>query len=409
MWGMGAHARVPLKRRACVPLVTWSQQAAEALKAHYWQLQDPDTCSRVLYVHPWSWGLTSQMRDYSDLAIAAMGARRTIHFVSDGPRPIYCPQRAWLECFFKPMSGTKCRRTLADLSHNVSAMISPSVDDLVTLLMSDAPAVHVSHWTHVGFMVNALSSSSVFPTQLWERLQSAGAIQMWDTHGHALNASAVQNDDPELYYTLMLSSLRTMLSSVMFAPTDEIQRLAQARAAELVSPHSTRPCVAVHLRWTDKKDDGGVASKMNFTADHVAIALTRLEKLTGRSYRCVLLLSDDEEAATAALRGLLGNAYDVKPISRTRNLFSSQAEYDVYRQKGHFHVRDYFGTRNPEMAHAYVREVFVDIQTAALAAEYLIGPGSSGVSQLLAQYIGARARVDANAVALWQEDILGMT
>lgn len=412
MWGMGAHARVPLKRRVGVPLVTWSNEAIEALRAHYWQLQDPSTCDRVLYIYPWSWGLTSQVRDYSDLAIAAIGARRTIHFVKDGPRPIYCPERAWLECFFKPMSGTKCRRAKDELSRVVPPVSPTGLDSMLTLLLSDAPAVHLAHWPWVGFMVNATSGSRVFPTELWESLQSTGGVRMWDTHGHALNASAVQREDPELYYTLALSALRTMLSSIMFAPKDEIQRLAQARAAELEpSSHNQRrqhnPCVAVHLRWTDKKDDGGVAAKMNFTADHVAIALTRLEKLTSRSYRCVLLLSDDEEAATVALRSLLGDAYEVKPISRMRSLFSSQADYDVYRKKGHFHVRDYFGSRDPAMAHAYVREVFVDIHTAALAAEFLIGPGSSGVSQLLAQYMGARMRVDANAVAMWQEDVLG--
>jgi len=409
MWGMGANARVPMRRRTRVPLVTWSQAAVDALQAHYWQLQDPASCERALYIYPWDWGLTSQMRDYSDAAIAAMGTGRTIHFVKDGrARPIYCAERGWLECFFKPMSGNRCRRSSAELGNTTAAVVPASPEDLVKLLVSDEPVLHVGHWGWVSFTVNASLASSVLPMKIWDQMVSTGGVQLWDTCGNPLHDATLRREDPELYHHLVLSALRTMLTPIMFRPEDAISKLAASRAESLAVPTSDRGshCVAVHIRWTDKKDDGGVTAKLSFTVDHVATALERLERATSMTYRCVLLMSDDDEAAAKALRGLLGDAYQVKLISRVRDLFPSQAEYEIYRKKGHFHVRDYFGARDPAMALAYSQEVFVDIETAARTADYVIGPGSSGVSQLVAQYIGARRRMDANAVALWQEDVL---
>ena len=43
--------------------------------------------------------------------------------------------------------------------------------------------------------------------------------------------------------------------------------------------------------------------------------------------------------------------------------------------------------------------------TRTAQADVLVGVGTSGVSQLIAQMIGGRNRVDGNALSLWQEDM----
>jgi hypothetical protein len=402
MWGMGVDARKNTTRRTRVPLVTWTKSASDMLERAWVDMQHSMSCNRALYMYPYHWGLTSQMRDYSDAAIASLATRRKLLFVQDARRPKWCAKDAWLECYFQPLSGESCRRKLSEL-RDTPQFAANGAADMLAMLASDAATVHVVNRTRFDYVVD---HPALFPYELWEKMLANRDVIALDTFGESINMGNLKTEHPELYHTLSLSALRTMLAPVIFKPTPDILAIARARASELMQ--TQKQCVAVHLRWTNKKADQGVSARMEHNVDTIPASLDRLERRTGRSYRCLILLSDDWATATRQLMTKLGDTYDVKPVSRLNETgtFISTEEYDIYRVQGHTYFEQHVLLHDPDRAYAYAREVIVEIVAASLASDYLMGVGSSGVSQILAQYIGAKRRVDANALAVWQEDML---
>jgi hypothetical protein len=413
MWGMGADARMPMTRRTRVPLVTWSPLAVARLEQAWRTLQNPPSCDRVMYMYPYYWGLTSQIRDYSDMAIVALAFGRTLHYVQDAYRIKWCGHDAWLECFFEPLSSDRCRRKEHQLKKEPVLTISAwdsKINGMALLeeattkaLSSDQRVIHLKNETRFNWVVD---HPSLFPHELWESLVRDGLVQARDDFGHALDLFELKGSRPALYHALSLSALRTMLTPIVFKPQRKLEHAAAARVLDLTRKH--HDCLAVHLRWTDKRDDGGIALKRyNYSAGHVVDALDRIERRSGRSYQCLLVMSDDDVGAIKELNRLLGDTYDIKQVSQIQALFRTQQEYEEYRLKGHeFFTRGKMATESPARTYGYIRDVLVDVLVAAKASDYLIGVGSSGVSQLLAQYMGAARRADANAFAIWEEDVM---
>jgi hypothetical protein len=407
MWGMGADARTPMKRRKHVPLVTWTSDATDMLEREWRSLQESSSCDRTLYMYPYYWGLTSQMRDYSDAAIVALAFRRTLLYIEDAYRLKWCAEDAWIECFFQPLSKDACRRTFSEVKEAVPMFATTQWDEFMprethAMLSGITPAVHVVNNTRFDFVVDY---PEFFPHDLWKKMIARKFVRAIDAFGHQLDLLELKSKQPNLYYTLSLSALRTMLTPILFKPKPEIEAVAESRANALTKPH--HDCAAVHIRWTDKKEDGGISQNADYRVNHVKAALDRLERRTGLSYQCLLILSDDDVAVVRAIQDRLGDTtYAVKPVSQLRALFTSRQEYETYRAKGHIYFELEVLQRDPDRSFAYAKEVVIDILTASKAAQYLVGVGSSGVSQLLAQYMGAERRVDANALAIWQEDVL---
>lgn len=162
-------------------------------------------------------------------------------------------------------------------------------------------------------------------------------------------------------------SLRTMLAPIIFAPKSDVAAKARGRAHELAAQN--RDCVAVDVRWTDKRQDRGVSASVAHTINHIPAARDRLNHRTGRSFRCLLLLSDDEVFAKKALVRQLRDTYHIKAVSRLRGMFKSEKEYNKYRKIGHTYFEREVAMRDPERSYAYSQAVVVDILTASLAAE----------------------------------------
>jgi hypothetical protein len=404
MWAIGADARMPMVRRTRIPLVTWSAQAVERLERAWREVQFRATCERTLYTYAFKWGVTSQMRDYSDLTIvSALTFGRTLMLVEDAPRPRWCAENTWLACFFEPLDGGACPESSTDLIgvRAVRAWPVPGgTEDIAGALSIRQPVLQLRN---VSRFVGILNDPSLFPHDLWEELLDAGFVQVHDSYGSKVNTREYKRDRPALYHTLALSALRSMLTGIMFRPRSELLDRIKERAIQLKKHH--HHCVAVHLRWTDKTLDGGAATAINGSTAHVLPALDRVEQRTGHSYQCLLILSDDDENAMTALQASLGDTYDLIRVSQVHTFFHSKEEYEIYRHIGHAYMLDR-ALDDPEQAYAYYDAVLIDVFAAAEAADYLIGVGSSGVSQLLAQLLGAKRRADGNAFTVWQEDVV---
>lgn len=86
MWAVGGDARTPTQHRTRVPLVTWSDAAVERVARAWRRVQFRGTCDRVLYMTPYQWGITSQMRDYGELlVVSALAFNRTLVLVKHAP------------------------------------------------------------------------------------------------------------------------------------------------------------------------------------------------------------------------------------------------------------------------------------------------------------------------------------
>jgi hypothetical protein len=415
LWAMGANARSIPPRRRNVPLVTWSPDAVAVVAAAWRAVQQraavPTTkCARMLFVYPSYWGITSQMRDYSDAALLSLAFRRPLQHINDSRQPKWCPENTWLGCFFEGFDTESCRKNgkgAQSLTPNTSTL---ALRDHTFNQLGGPHSLVVKYLSELTFV---LEDPMFFPTALWEDLINANLVHFANSQtGAPIDPGVLKQRSPNLYHTLALSCLRSILVPAAFPPQMRIRTAAYERLMAMRSELATvQPCVAVHLRWTDKPSDGGIAMQMQqLNAAFIVSALDHINAIVERPYRCVVLLTDDDKRALYLLEDALKHR-DVKLIvsSLVSDFFKNNDDYKLYSQVGHSFVSGVMLKTSPENAFAYFRQVVVDIICAAALSDLLIGLGSSGVSQLLAQYMGHSHRVDPNAIALWQEDLLGLS
>ena len=102
----------------------------------------------------------------------------------------------------------------------------------------------------------------------------------------------------------------------------------------------------------------------------------------------------------------MGTSYTIHGLSDVQTFFREGKDYQGYLKDGHVYLEDQeMFDKDPQAVYDYYESVIVDAMAAGLRADYLIGMGCSGVSQLIAQWIGSRVRTEGNALSLWQEDL----
>ena len=88
-------------------------------------------CSNVLWFKSWGWGLTSQIRDYVDLATVSILTHGRMLLRVKRKYPHWCEDGDWLMCYFEPMETNYCSslipsgpviqaKDLTDLDHNMN-------------------------------------------------------------------------------------------------------------------------------------------------------------------------------------------------------------------------------------------------------------------------------------------------
>lgn len=428
MWGMGANARTVPPRRVNVPLVTWTEGAVRRVQEAWRSVQEAAPCHRAMYAYTSYWGITSQMRDYGDSALVSLAFRRPLHHIFHAMQPKWCSADAWLGCFFHGFEDWRLHRCYHDLStRRNAATVTPLKPRFSTsrqrrethARFEDSNPLVLEHLAELTIV---LDHPMFFPTWLWDELIRDNLIRIVDASDRVVDPGWLKAHDRNLYHTLAVSALRTMLTPILFRPHAHLQQqvaLKIHRIAMQDQGPSTRPCVALHLRWTDKASDGGVAnvsrSSGRYNVDHVVPALDQLirRRRGTAAYRrfCVLVLTDDDFNAMPLLAGALRHAkrshdVELRVLSRVSTMFGPLDDYQLYVQLGHRYMSEVMSRRAPDTAFGYFAGLIVDILAASQMSDILIGAGSSGVSQLIAQYLGAGRMTDANALAIWQEDVI---
>ena len=185
--------------------------------------------------------------------------------------------------------------------------------------------------------------------------------------------------------------------------------LAKAKTLiQNISSSPEKPVFAVHFRRTDKKLDLGITNSLSLTGvSFVHQALARFAQITkSNNINGTLLVLSDDPRAIDELRQDLGSSYTIQGLSDVQTFFREEKDYLRYLKEGHTYMEEQeMFDKDPQAVHGYYESVIVDAVAAGLGADYLIGMGCSGVSQLVAQWIGGRERTEGNALALWQEDL----
>jgi hypothetical protein len=401
MWALGANARTVPPRRRSVPLVTWSPDAVSMVADTWRAAQRPTSCNRALFVYPSYWGITSQMRDFGDVALVSLAFQRPLRHIRHARQPIWCPANTWLGCFFDGFDSTGCDGGLPNATAFHPETSTPASRRATFKQLRSQHVLVAKYLSDFSFV---LDDELFFPTKLWERLLDAAIVQITDSKtGLAIDSGTLKRRQPSMYHTLAISTLRTILIPAVFPPREDIRRAASHKI-NLFRIRDARPCLSLHLRWTDKQADGGVAAKMQHNVDFIIPALDRIAQITRRSYSCLVLLSDDDLHALPVLKtALRSRGIKIFVLTRLSSFFERADQYKMYARIGHSYLSSHLCT---DKAFEYFRHVVIDIVCAALTSDVLIGVGSSGVSQLVAQYMGYAHGVEANAVALWQEDVL---
>ena len=396
LWGAGVDARTEMIAYSNLPIITWTEEASRSIFLRWMHVQHRKACSNVLWFTPWWWGLTSQIRDYVDLAIISVltFGRTLLHKENDRypnkTYPVWCEEESWLMCFFEPLSGHQC---------NGVEPMGPGVqnEDLGILnqgydfLQFDSLRANNLVWQH-----------SLFPNKIWETLLADNHVLFFDSvNGSRINGQILKQENTDLYYMLSLSALRSIIIQNILVPKRAIVANVE-RSMQMLPPDE--PAIAVHLRRTDKRKDLGTATNLTFSARHVVDCLHRIYLQTRRRYKTILILSDDP-SSIVEMKQYLGPSFNVLPITNVKDFFQNIEDYQTYRKKGHTFV-DTLYSKDPKAVFAYHSSVLVDSLAAASWCDFLIGVGTSGVSQLIAQLMGARRHMDGNLLSLWQEDLM---
>jgi hypothetical protein len=395
LWAQGAKARTRLQTYKDIPLVTWTEAAEEAVLQHWNRVQHQSSCRRVLWFRPWEWGITSQLRDYTDLAIiSVLTFNRTILPSKSGRSYVHwCTDAFWLECFFEPFHGDQC----ADKDP------SGHTPKSLTELGSSTPFFHLQGKDDGNVLLR--NFQTLFPNALWNSLLlSHNVLFRHPTSPNLiLNATEFSSTNPQLYYELSLSALKAILSKTVFKPTPHIEAHAKALVRNL-----SKPSIGIHIRRTDKRKDFQRPRLFPFTGYKAILrALSRLPPPKVKT--TLLVLTDDpitaDELAKEIQEHVNATHFDVRLLNDIRNIFRGTNILEKYRKVGHNFIASLVHS-HPSIVHRYFASVIIEAVAVGLHADHFIGMGTSGVSQLVAQFMGGRRRTEGNAVCLWQEDFL---
>jgi len=160
----------------------------------------------------------------------------------------------------------------------------------------------------------------------------------------------------------------------------------------------------IHVRRSDKREDNN--PYFTWLNDHVGFNSTRpitelvryAESYLSDPFGSVMLLSDSVSILDG--RRQIFTAFERGVRDLTLNLLGRfySDHHGIDAERGHEAVP-------AELRKENIRQTLIEIYTAGRLGTYLLGSGSCGVSQYIAQLIALKYRMDASSIAIWEEDL----
>jgi hypothetical protein len=458
MYTAGYDARVTVQPSAN-PSISW--QWTTDTETYFAQLynsvMNPQQCNtipkqqgqssiRILKQH---WGLGSRIRDTVDIMFAAMDVNRT---VLHGGTTTDCPILTlppgnnhvvdpYMNCLYQRLShcqGISPIRQLVEIKrsyglfHDVPAgILVPNRKYTQTDIDN---AIHrwwqqlVQHGLHaVQYPDPVVDDTSIISPVIKSSLATKAtttSTQQRSSSSSSSSSSSVPNilsTPPPASLDEKYSVLRALMAQQVFSPSkvtpwvqqrvEELELAAAATAAGGggggTSGGFLPPTLVVHLRRTDKADDEAIMypheQRATFRETLVIVralirAATRLSNL---QFQSIFFMSDEPQAYTVNHTRYLSATLPHHPTVFFNDfVVRTLGNHTEYQSKGH---EIFLKNQQHDIMD---RELAADMSFAAKHAAYVIGYGRSGVSQLLAQLIGARQRICPSQVSLFEDDMV---
>ena len=374
----------------------WSAEAESIVLNELRAQQFPSDCREAqLLVFPdmWKFGVGSQLRDFVGLVYNAQAFGRTVVVRNTTSR--YCGKEPWLTCFVSSFSS--CYR---DPSLTAPAARLSNTMKFIEDFKSEKRQISSG-------AANGVVRLPLFPSTLWKALQQSGSIWLQSGEGHKelFPPFSVIRSNQDHWFLHMTAFLRVMAWKYLIPFRPEFVEIA----AKALPQDPARPMIAIHLRTTDKRKDANFAARLPQRYDErlVAAALRHIEGRTNVTFNSIFVMSDDWNAVNAvrkAKKKLRNPDMDVLDLD-FNTLWEDLPYKAMFARCGHECVLPRFTPHQREVFH---RHFFKELWVAS-KADYLLGAGSSGVSQAISHLIGARLGVDPETRAFWFEDLLGIT
>lgn len=246
---------------------------------------------------------------------------------------------------------------------------------------------------------------------VWSHLSAAGLrADSWDSKKEMFSSMPVQE---EISGARQLGILRSLMASVAFEPSALVENRVQELEVAVAPPAG--PMLVVHIRRTDKVRDKsqGIYSpakhaKAKWTTSKnplnsiVAIKalIKKTELLGGTPFRSFFLIADDPEYFRSDVLRALQSAFAEEPRPLFNPYILSQFSHDQnWKALGAFNISN---TTEIDI------QLMADVVFASRHGSYVVGCGRSGISQLIAQRLGARFLMDPNELALFEDDMTMM-
>lgn len=375
LWASGFDARKPsdLLETDGANQWEWMPETVDVFRAFYNRIMLPEHCDVPYTVaQKTSWGMTSRIRDLENIIFYGLIHERLI--LHDGSRDCQWPDPMML-CIFEPFSNCQGLVTINE-----------------TLKPTNPDWVQRNRQSWEWLYDDGTLAKAIKP--IWNTLLGAGLRRVGD----------VQTETPPF---VKLGVLRSLLNQVAFKPSSYIEHRTSELENMLKKPHG--PMLIIQIRRTDKLNDGASlpdwfsVSKMSI--GNTSIGDEHLESLRGIKalinftqslvlYKSVYLISDDPTFFESKYISALQNEFTHKPTV----LFNPYILQSYSNDQSWMHDRKTLHEQKDE------QELAADMNFAIKYGTHIIGCGRSGISQFIAQGLGARIRVEPNTLSLFEDD-----
>lgn len=351
----------------------WTQKTVDAFRKVYDEAMNPALCyqvGKVVVADRTGWGLTSRVRDFQDILIgkAISGGAMVLHRDGGDGCPADSDDKTdpFMRCIFEPFS--RCQ----DQSHVYGS--SPGLARLVPV--EDNPR---------GFCESILST----------------------LHQSGLSESDHVGEAPVHYQELGV--IRSLLLATTFKFTSRVEERVAELESTLGKPRS--PMLVVHVRRTDKVTDSntipswfdlrdGDKSSLMDSLQAILELIKFVESYSGRPYNSIYLIADDPRYFEPEYRDAF----------RQATKMDAELLYNPYVQESFGDsskwIKDGHASLAASRKSSLDVELAADMRYAIKYGSHIVGCGRSGISQFIAQGLGAKYMVDPNALTAFEDDAL---
>lgn len=355
--------------------LVWTKETVDTFREVYNEAMNPSVCDDIDDVtiadKPY-WGLTSRIRDFQDILIG-LAIKGTLVLHRNGGAG--CPDESashsdpFMRCIFEPFS--RCQN---ETSLHPSYPARTRMDDVE-------------------------KNPSHFIQPLLKVLRGAGLAE-----SGVSNTGQEESGEPAGYQ--YLGAIRSLLQTTAFKFSARVEK----RVAELEKSFGNfdGPMLIVHIRRTDKVTDSQqMPDWYDVSGDDISLmeSLKTILKLiefaeshAGKHYKSLYVISDDPRVFGVEYNKVLQNA-TARAARILYNPYINEAFSGDNRWLKNGHT-----SRSSDDHGAIDLELAADMHFAIKHGSHIVGCGRSGISQFIAQGLGAKYMVDPNALGVFEDD-----